>query len=147
MYENKARLLCTAEAGPIDLFENIVTVAEAQKVSPRSSRSQKSDDPDLCVDNELGFAKDRTISRYWKCVFANVYRFQIGALPAMSNHNSQFTINPLSSYLTDAFCYALCFYRLAEINSREYLEDFEMRLWQQQQLPLQGLDNGDVVLA
>ncbi|ONM15808.1 AFG1-like ATPase family protein [Zea mays] len=92
MYENKARLLCTAEAGPVGLFENIVTVAEARKVSPRSSRSQKSDDTDLCVDNELGFAKDRTISR------------------------------------------------LTEINSREYLEDFEMRLRQQQQLPLQGLD-------
>ncbi|XP_022681143.1 AFG1-like ATPase isoform X1 [Setaria italica] len=100
MYENKARLLCTAEAGPIELFENIVTVAEAHKVSPRSSRSQKSDDPDLCVDNELGFAKDRTISR------------------------------------------------LTEINSREYLEGFEARLLQQQQQPLQGVDNGaDVVLA
>ncbi|XP_034599654.1 uncharacterized protein [Setaria viridis] len=100
MYENKARLLCTAEAGPIELFENIVTVAEAHKVSPRSSRSQKSDDPDLCVDNELGFAKDRTISR------------------------------------------------LTEINSREYLEGFEARLLQQQQQPLQGVDNGaDIVLA
>ncbi|WVZ94239.1 hypothetical protein U9M48_040151 [Paspalum notatum var. saurae] len=98
MYENKARLLCTAEAGPTELFENIVTVGEAQKFSPRSSRSQKSDDPDLCVDNELGFAKDRTISR------------------------------------------------LTEINSKEYLEDFEARL-RQQQHPLQGVDNGDVVLA
>ena len=63
MYENKARLLCTAEAAPIELFENVVTVAEARKSSPRSSRSRRSDDPDLCVDNELGFAKDRTISR------------------------------------------------------------------------------------
>jgi protein AFG1 len=101
MYENKARLLCTAEAGPIELFENIVTVAEAHKISPRSSRSQKSDDPDLCVDNELGFAKDRTISR------------------------------------------------LTEINSREYLEDFEARLRQHQQQPqpLQAVDNSDVVLA
>ena len=63
MYENKGRLLCTAEAEPIELFEKVVTVAEAQKSSPRSSRSRKSDDPDLCVDNELGFAKDRTISR------------------------------------------------------------------------------------
>ncbi|KAJ1267991.1 hypothetical protein BS78_07G102100 [Paspalum vaginatum] len=99
MYENKARLLCTAEAGPTELFENIVTVGEAQKVSPRSSRSQKSDDPDLCVDNELGFAKDRTISR------------------------------------------------LTEINSKEYLEDLEARL-RQQQHHLQGVDNGgDVVLA
>ncbi|KAF6986017.1 hypothetical protein CFC21_003815 [Triticum aestivum] len=94
MYENKARLLCTAEAEPIELFENIVTVAEAQKSAPRSSRSRKSDDPDLCVDNELGFAKDRTISR------------------------------------------------LTELNSREYLEDFEAK-WQQ---PLHD-DGGDVVLA
>uniref|UniRef100_A0A0E0EJN9 AAA+ ATPase domain-containing protein n=1 Tax=Oryza meridionalis TaxID=40149 RepID=A0A0E0EJN9_9ORYZ len=96
MYENKARLLCTADAAPTELFENIVTVAEARKISPRSSRSQKTDDPDLCVDNELGFAKDRTISR------------------------------------------------LTEINSREYLEDFEAKLRQ----PLQGVDNDiDVVLA
>ncbi|RRT72999.1 hypothetical protein B296_00014624 [Ensete ventricosum] len=53
-----------AEASPVELFESIVTVADAQKMSPRtSSRSQKKDDVDLCVDNELGFAKDRTISR------------------------------------------------------------------------------------
>ncbi|KAJ1691797.1 hypothetical protein LUZ63_015952 [Rhynchospora breviuscula] len=64
MYENKARLLCTAEASPVELFESIVTVSDARKLSPRSSsRSQKRDDLDLCVDNELGFAKDRTISR------------------------------------------------------------------------------------
>ncbi|XP_051205938.1 uncharacterized protein [Lolium perenne] len=97
MYENKARLLCTAEARPLELFENIVTVAEAQRSSPRSSRSSKSDNPDLCVDNELGFAKDRTISR------------------------------------------------LTELNSREYLEEFEAKLRQQ---PLQVVDDGgDVVLA
>lgn len=64
MYENKSRLLCTAEVSPVELFERIVTVADAQKISPRtSSRSLKKDDLDLCVDNELGFAKDRTISR------------------------------------------------------------------------------------
>ncbi|XP_058113952.1 uncharacterized protein LOC131256885 isoform X2 [Magnolia sinica] len=64
MYENKGRLLCTAEASPTGLFDRIVTVADAQKMSPRtSSRSRKNDDSDLCVDNELGFAKDRTISR------------------------------------------------------------------------------------
>ncbi|GAB2218236.1 hypothetical protein Droror1_Dr00001455 [Drosera rotundifolia] len=64
MYENKARLLCTAEGSPIELFERIVTVADAQQMAPRtSSRSRKNDDLDLCVDNELGFAKDRTISR------------------------------------------------------------------------------------
>ncbi|GAB4853628.1 hypothetical protein Ancab_017819 [Ancistrocladus abbreviatus] len=61
MYENKARLLCTAEGSPQELFEKIITVSD---VPPRtSSRSKKSDDADLCVDNELGFAKDRTISR------------------------------------------------------------------------------------
>lgn len=65
MYESKARFLCTAEASPMELFERIVTVADAQRMVPRtSSRSRKSDDLDLCVDNELGFAKDRTISRY-----------------------------------------------------------------------------------
>ncbi|XP_073288780.1 uncharacterized protein [Primulina huaijiensis] len=64
MYENKARLLCTAEATPIELFERIVTIADAQQMAPRtSSRSRKFDVSDICVDNELGFAKDRTISR------------------------------------------------------------------------------------
>lgn len=64
MYESKARFLCTADASPAELFEKIVTVADAQRISPRSSsRSQKRDDLDLCVDNELGFAKERTISR------------------------------------------------------------------------------------
>ncbi|CAI9089663.1 OLC1v1024280C1 [Oldenlandia corymbosa var. corymbosa] len=64
MYENRARLLCTAEGSPMELFEKIMTIADAQQMSPRtSSRSRKSDVSDLCVDNELGFAKDRTISR------------------------------------------------------------------------------------
>lgn len=64
MYENKARLMCTAEGTPFDLFERIVTIMDAHNVAPRtSSRSRKNDDFDLCVDNELGFAKDRTISR------------------------------------------------------------------------------------
>ncbi|KAI8008376.1 AFG1-like ATPase [Camellia lanceoleosa] len=64
MYENKARLMCTAEGTPVELFEKIVTISNAQQMAPRtSSRSRKNDDLDLCVDNELGFAKDRTISR------------------------------------------------------------------------------------
>lgn len=64
MYENKARLLCTAEGTPHELFGNIFTIMDAQQRAPRtSSRSRKKDDSDLCVDNELGFAKDRTISR------------------------------------------------------------------------------------
>ncbi|GMY35536.1 AFG1-like ATPase [Fagus crenata] len=64
MYENKARLLCTAEGSPLELLERIVTISDAKHMAPRtSSRSRKVDDFDLCVDNELGFAKDRTISR------------------------------------------------------------------------------------
>ncbi|XP_022922016.1 AFG1-like ATPase [Cucurbita moschata] len=64
MYENKARLLCTAEGSPRELFEKVVTISDAQQIAPRTSaRSQKNDVSDLCVDNELGFAKDRTISR------------------------------------------------------------------------------------
>ncbi|KAK8604854.1 hypothetical protein V6N13_082321 [Hibiscus sabdariffa] len=64
MYENRARLLCAAEGSPVELFENIVTVSDAQQMAPRtSSRSRRNDDSNLCVDNELGFAKDRTISR------------------------------------------------------------------------------------
>ncbi|XP_022755358.1 AFG1-like ATPase isoform X2 [Durio zibethinus] len=64
MYENRSRLLCTAEGSPQELFENVVTVSDAQQMAPRtSSRSRRNDDSDLCVDNELGFAKDRTISR------------------------------------------------------------------------------------
>ena len=65
MYENKARLMCTAEGTPLELFERIVSISDAQSKAPRtSSRSRKSDDYDLCVDNQLAFAKDRTISRY-----------------------------------------------------------------------------------
>ncbi|XP_024025699.1 AFG1-like ATPase [Morus notabilis] len=64
MYDSKARFLCTAEGSPLELFNRIVTIADAQSIAPRtSSRSRKNDDSDLCVDNELGFAKDRTISR------------------------------------------------------------------------------------
>lgn len=64
MYENKARFLCTAEGTPFELLQRIVTISDAQQMAPRtSSRSRKTDDMDLCVDNELGFAKDRTISR------------------------------------------------------------------------------------
>ncbi|CAA7048742.1 unnamed protein product [Microthlaspi erraticum] len=64
MYENRARLLCTAEASPQELLEKIVTIWDAKSMAPRtSSRSRKNDVSELCVDNELGFAKDRTISR------------------------------------------------------------------------------------
>ncbi|XP_010687669.2 uncharacterized protein LOC104901762 [Beta vulgaris subsp. vulgaris] len=64
LYENKARLLCTAEGSPFELFERVVTISDAKNMARRtSSRSRKCDVADLCVDNELGFAKDRTVSR------------------------------------------------------------------------------------
>ncbi|PIA56889.1 hypothetical protein AQUCO_00700918v1 [Aquilegia coerulea] len=64
MYENKGRLLCTAAGTPSQLFERVVTISNARNMSPRtSSRSRRNDDIELCVDNELGFAKDRIISR------------------------------------------------------------------------------------
>ncbi|KAJ4778758.1 Lactation elevated protein 1 [Rhynchospora pubera] len=65
MYENRARFVCTAEASPLELFEQIVTISDAEKISnaKSSSLNDKGDVLDLCVDNELGFAKDRTISR------------------------------------------------------------------------------------
>ncbi|XP_078173908.1 uncharacterized protein LOC144567602 isoform X2 [Carex rostrata] len=59
MYEKRGRLVCTAEASPLELFEKIVTICDAEKID----EYEKRDDLDLCVDNELGFAKDRTISR------------------------------------------------------------------------------------
>lgn len=64
MYENKGRLLCTAAGTPFELFEWVVSIADAKLIAPRtSSRSRRNDVIELCVDNELGFAKDRTISR------------------------------------------------------------------------------------
>ncbi len=56
--------MCTAEGSPLELFRKVVTVSDAKQMAPRTStRSRRNDDSDLCVDNELGFAKDRTISR------------------------------------------------------------------------------------
>ncbi|KAL8040920.1 hypothetical protein ABFX02_10G131400 [Erythranthe guttata] len=65
MYENRARLLCSAEGTPSELFDRIMTITDAKRAGPTrtSSRSAKSDVSDICVDNELGFAKDRTVSR------------------------------------------------------------------------------------
>jgi hypothetical protein len=62
MYEHRARLLCSAEAEPIVLFERCITIADAPKFR-FDSRARRHDEADLCVDNELGFAKERTISR------------------------------------------------------------------------------------
>lgn len=53
MYEKRARLLCSADGSPTELFERIATIGDA-------TRSMGCE---VCVDNELGFAKERTISR------------------------------------------------------------------------------------
>ncbi|KAL1548913.1 peroxisome-assembly ATPase [Salvia divinorum] len=53
MYENRARLLCSAQGSPMELFEKVVTISDA------ATRGLS----EMCVDNDLGFAKDRTISR------------------------------------------------------------------------------------
>ncbi|GFR48512.1 hypothetical protein Agub_g10405 [Astrephomene gubernaculifera] len=57
MYENRTRLLVTADAAPVDLFDNILTQFDAAKNPALAAR------PDAVVDDNLGFAKDRTISR------------------------------------------------------------------------------------
>lgn len=64
MYEHKARFMCSAEALPIELFRKVVTRADARSMKRRDVRSSRGEDADLLVDNELGFAKDRTISRF-----------------------------------------------------------------------------------
>lgn len=64
MYEHKTRLLCSAEATPVELFERVVTYADRPQQHPGRSREEET--ADLLVDNNLGFAKDRIISRWGK---------------------------------------------------------------------------------
>ncbi|EFN56104.1 hypothetical protein CHLNCDRAFT_22338, partial [Chlorella variabilis] len=54
LYEHRVRFLCSAEAMPFELFENVKTQQEARAAPPS---------PSEVVDDNLGFAKDRTISR------------------------------------------------------------------------------------
>lgn len=55
LYENRIRLLCSAEAEPDALFEHIHTYS--------GSKSSTDTPGDMVVDDNLGFVKDRTISR------------------------------------------------------------------------------------
>ncbi|XP_021731407.1 AFG1-like ATPase isoform X1 [Chenopodium quinoa] len=97
MYENKARLLCTAEGSPYELFERVVTISEAKSMAPRtSSRSAKKDFADLCVDNELGFAKDRTISRLTE-INSKEYLEQHAAMLAAKKSEQKTAENAVSS--------------------------------------------------
>lgn len=58
LYEHRVRLLCSAESSPIELFRNVVT-----KLEVRERAANGKDTEALLVDDNLGFAKDRTISR------------------------------------------------------------------------------------
>jgi len=59
VYEHRFLLVCTAEAGPLELFEKVIPLDEAKA---RGSAAMEGDDA-LLVDDNLGFTKDRTISR------------------------------------------------------------------------------------
>ncbi|KAK3276426.1 hypothetical protein CYMTET_15491 [Cymbomonas tetramitiformis] len=54
MYENKTRLLCSAQGDPAALFESIMTQEQAR---------DRQWAQELIVDDNLGFTKDRVISR------------------------------------------------------------------------------------
>jgi len=57
--------MCSAEGQPKELFDKIVTRADAPLKT--ATRINRFEDADLLVDDELGFAKDRTMSRYPTC--------------------------------------------------------------------------------
>ena len=50
--------MCTAEAAPFDLFANVVTQAQHEEMG-----LSQAENSELMVDDNLGFAKDRTVSR------------------------------------------------------------------------------------
>lgn len=66
LYEHRVRLLCSAEDVPLQLFENIMTGVDAKAAEKAGSsvRGVNGDtQKEVIVDNNLGFSKDRTVSR------------------------------------------------------------------------------------
>ena len=62
MYENRTRLVCTAEATPPELFRNVMTMRDYR--ARRDGGGPGGDDGGaIVVDDNLGFTKDRTVSR------------------------------------------------------------------------------------
>jgi predicted ATPase len=59
-YEQRARLIVAADASPGSVFESIVTQAEYADAKARLSAAAADE---LCVDDNVGFSKERTISR------------------------------------------------------------------------------------
>ena len=60
VYEQRARLICAAEAPPASLFERLVTHSEYEDAKARTPAAAMEE---LCVDDNVGFAKERTVSR------------------------------------------------------------------------------------
>mmetsp|Transcript_4037 Transcript_4037/g.14124 ORF Transcript_4037/g.14124 Transcript_4037/m.14124 type:complete len:338 (+) Transcript_4037:185-1198(+) len=58
LYECRVRLFWSAEAGPAELLAPVVTQSDFKRMSKTESCHS-----DMCVDDNLGFAKDRTVSR------------------------------------------------------------------------------------
>ncbi|CAI7806477.1 unnamed protein product [Closterium sp. NIES-54] len=72
IYEHKTRLVCSAEGTPFELFERVVTIANAPRRT--AARSARSEDADVAVDDELGFAKDRTVSSLVRPIASSSFR-------------------------------------------------------------------------
>lgn len=60
LYEHRIRVFCSAAADPMQLFVHIMTQQDARAQRPGMNKAQEDA---LVVDDNLGFAKDRTISR------------------------------------------------------------------------------------
>jgi len=54
VYERRVRLILSMEGSPAELFQHVVT---------QSEKAERRDDPHLVVDDNLGFTKDRVVSR------------------------------------------------------------------------------------
>ena len=63
-HDCRIRFFCAAEAEPFELFENIVTVEQSKALASRAASKEKLDA--LVVDDNLGFTKDRTVSRLFE---------------------------------------------------------------------------------
>ncbi|KAH7624102.1 hypothetical protein Ndes2526B_g01357 [Nannochloris sp. 'desiccata'] len=62
LYEHRVRVLCAAEAMPLQLFENIKTNQDA-KTDALAAGGSGTAAEEVVVDDNLGFSKDRTVSR------------------------------------------------------------------------------------
>lgn len=87
-YELRVRLVFTAAGPPSELFSCIMTQADYRAVAATTSGHTKDD---ICVDDNVGFAKDRTISRIT----------EMGTLPYAREHAVRYAPELLPSLPTD----------------------------------------------